>query len=110
VRNSHEAAIATAIRNESMFNPSFMAKPAAIGPMSRTVAALLSMGVIIMVATNTRASMAMGGRLAPATAIDAASNSASPVVFMASVTGMRAAMSTMIEPSMAWYMSVRRIT
>ena len=61
MRKSHAAPIATAIRNGSGLKPSVLAKLAAIGAITSTVAALLRNGVTAIAATMISASAPIGG-------------------------------------------------
>jgi len=105
VRKSQAAPMATAMRNGSGLWLSLAAKLAAIGAITRTVAALLRNGVTAMAAARIRASAPAAGNCAAAADSHPAIRSVPPVVRRESLTGMRAPSMTRIGQSITWQAS-----
>src|SRR5690606_22486738 len=90
VRKSQAAPIATAIRNASAVYPRSLANVAAIGAMTRTVAALFKNGVTSIATVMISASAPYGGSPLDAAASQPAATFAAPVVWIDSLTGISA--------------------
>src|SRR5918992_2049922 len=89
VRKSQPAPIATGIRNGSGLSARLAALPAAIGAITRTVAALLRKGVIATAATSTSPSAPSGDRGCAGADSHPATSPVAPVVSGNSLNPLR---------------------